>query len=469
MISRTRTSHRRAGCLLACLLAVVGSASAAAGHPGFGARLLLAQKDGRVALFLPESHIGSPAQEDAYFRAVIRPAFAASSALLAERSSVSWFDKTYDQATCQDEGEAEAALDPALNDALQKHAPAAPPAPAELPPALRSVAPVDRIGTPGRFMRFYLLFMNVHQRAYGAIPAEAGARSFRIRNAQSAVLLVAAPRRVVSVEDTGTWLRAYCALGPEQRASMIAETIMRSGRPPDIADAGKTGAELRDATYRDNDAAYRRALHAARAALRSPDATGLAAARQAGDAHAAQASTAGQLAIDRFTLAERSRAWVAALPAALQRERLPFYALGAAHFADGPHGPGLITLLREAGYTISVLADRRALDAALAGVPPAPSPSEAIVTARAMAGGCERSGDSYACNWSDKTTSYLVVSTLPAQRQEAWSACFEREGMHGPEKRCVSSLREAGAERAADLHAASHTTDIDTPPSAKDP
>lgn len=465
MMFHTTTARRRAAalpaCLLACLLAATGAARADANKDGFGARLLLAQKDGRVALLLPESHIGSPAQEDKYFRAVVRPAFAASSALLAERSSVSWFDKTYDQATCPDEGEAEAALDPALNDALRRHAPPAPPA---LPAALRSLSPVDRIDTLGRFMRFYLLFMGAHQRAYGAIPAKAGARGFQIRNAQSGVLLAGMPKRTSSVENTGTWLHAYCALSPAQRASMIADTIAHGAQPPDQADAGKSGAELRDSTYRDNDAAYRRLLEEVRNVLRPPAARARYASGHTRDASGNQTRSAGQRAIDRFTLSERSRGWVAALPAVLQRERLPFYALGAAHFADGPHGPGLITLLREAGYTVSLLPDRRALESALAGVPPAPPRSGAAVTTRALPGGCQRDGDRYACNWSDKSTSYLVVGTPPPQRREAWSACFEREGMYGPEKRCVSSLREAGAERAADLRAADDALNERSPP-----
>jgi hypothetical protein len=467
-MARTTTPRAGAATLAACLLAAAGGASADAGNAGFGARLLLAQKDGHVALLLPESHIGSPAQEDQYFRNVIRPAFAASSALLAERSSVSWFDKTYDQAGCPVESDAEAALDPALNDALRRHAPPTPP---ELPAALRSLAPVDRIGTLGRFMRFYLLFMDAHQRAYGAIPAEAGARSFTVRTAQSGILLAGTPKRVGSVEDTGTWLHAYCAMRPEQRALMIAETIGRSAQPtaPDTADAGKSGAALREATYRDNDAAYRRSLDDVRAALRSPRPPGQA-AWPAHGSPAPLASTAGQLAIDQFTLAERSRAWVAGLPAVWRRERLPFYALGAAHFADGPPGPGLVTLLREAGYSVSLLADRRALDAALAGAPRAAPPSEGSVTSRVLPGGCQRDGDSYACNWSDKSTSYLVASTRPSQRQEAWSACFEREGMYGPQQRCVSALREAGAQRAADLRAAGNNSDIDEqPPSPTDP
>lgn len=450
-MARTTTPRAGAATLAACLLAAAGGASADAGNAGFGARLLLAQKDGHVALLLPESHIGSPAQEDQYFRNVIRPAFAASSALLAERSSVSWFDKTYDQAGCPVESDAEAALDPALNDALRRHAPPTPP---ELPAALRSLAPVDRIGTLGRFMRFYLLFMDAHQRAYGAIPAEAGARSFTVRTAQSGILLAGTPKRVGSVEDTGTWLHAYCAIRPAERAPLIAETIRQSAQPADLADAGKSGRQQRDATYRDNDAAYRRALNDIRAALRAPV--------MADDSNVVHAPTAAEAAIDKFTLVERSRAWMADLPAVLGRERLPFYALGAAHFADSPSGPGLVTLLREAGYKVTLLNDRRALDAALTHLPPpAPPPGQAL-TLRALPGGCERSGDSYGCHWSDRSTSYLVVNTEPAGRREAWSACFEREGMYGPEKRCVSSIRSPGAERAADLARV-------RPPSPSDP
>lgn len=439
-----------AGGLLACMLVVAGAKAEAL---GFGARLLLVQKDGRSALFLPESHIGSPAQEDNYFRTVLRPAFAASSVLLAERSSVSWLDPTYEQAACLDEGEAEASLDPALNEQLRRHVA---PTLNNLPPMLNALSPVDKLDTLDRFMRYYLVFTHTYQRSHGKISSRAGAHSFTIRNAQSGILLAQAPHRVASVEDTGTWQHAYCAMLPEERAALIADTIVQSAQRPEPDDAGKSGSELRAATYRDNDAAYRQTLEHTRAALNAP--------AMANHAHDADTLTAAKLAIDKFILVERSRAWVADLPAVLRRERLPFYALGAAHFADGPSGPGLVTLLREAGYKVSLLNDRHALDASLSQLPPAARPGLAL-TMHVLPGGCQRDGDIYGCDWSDKSTSYFVVNTGPSLRREAWSACFEREGIYGPEKHCVSSLRQASAARAADLSSADNASTIDEKPS----
>ena len=464
MIFRISMPRVAAACLtiaLATPLAAMGSANpeADAEHAGFGARLLLAQKDGRLALFLPESHIGSPAQEDNYFRTVIRPAFAASSALLAERSSVSWFDKTYDRAGCPEQGEIDMALDTALNDALRRHAPA-------VPPALRSISPVDRIDKLGRFIRFYLLFVDVHQREMGKAPVDTASsgRGFKVRNAQSRVLLTEAPRRDISVEDTSTWLRAYCAIAPTQRASLIADAVHQSAIPPDPADSHLTAAQLSAATYRINDAAYRQALANMRATLRAPFPAGGINAPPAGkgprNANYGRTWAPAELVMNKFMLVERSRAWVADLPAVLARERLPFYGLGAAHFADAPFGPGLITLLRAAGYTVSLVDDRPALEMALARLPPPTAAVEQPLKMRTLSGGCQRDGESYGCNWADKTTSYLVVNARQSQQQEVWSACFERERLLGPERSCVSAVRRVGAERAADLSTADRRNEI---------
>lgn len=437
--------HRLAVLFAALFLISVPALAGTAAH--FGPRLLLVRKDGHSAMFLPESHIGSPAQEDGYFRDVIRPAFAASSALLAERSSVSWFERGYDQAACADEGAAEAALDSRLNAALREQAPA-------VPPPLRSVAASDRLETLGRFIRFHLLFVNAHQRAMGRLPAQADAtaRRFQVRNAQSGVLLAEAPRRTSSVEDIGTWLDAYCAMTPQQRSALIASTIEQS-RQESAAGAGGSAEQLRDSTYRDNDADYQRELGRVRAALQAHAAT-----------TDARAWTQDELVLNRFMIVQRSKAWVAGMPAVLAHERLPFYALGAAHFADSPSGPGLITLLRENGYAVHLLADRRALNAALAQLPPARAAErETPLAVRPLAGDCHTDGDSYGCSWSDPTTSYTVLNAQSSQPLEIWSACFQREGMLGPERHCVSSTRQADAQRAADLGASRRR---DKPPPA---
>lgn len=100
---------------------------------------------------------------------------------------------------------------------------------------------------------------------------------------------------------------------------------------------------------------------------------------------------------------------VVSMSAFMQREQLPYYALGSAHFADRLYGPGLIALLRDAGDTIFLLSDRRSLNAALARRPAMPPRRAAnALTMRPLAGGCRRDGASYGCSWSDQSTSYLV-------------------------------------------------------------
>lgn len=440
----------RAGRPYAMVLAMlVASTAAASAGTDFGARLLLVEKDDRIALFLPESHIGSPAQNDRYFRHVIRPAFAASSALLAERSNVSWLDETYFEAACPVESEAEAALDPALNTALRQHPPQVPP---DLLPALRAMSPIDSIDRLGRFMRFYALFVNLHRRDSGAKLNTAGARSFKVRNAQSGVLLALAPHRAYSVEDTGTFMHAYCALQPTQRASLITDTITQSAQP-DPDDASKSATALRTAAYQKIDAEYRQVLTDLRAAFPAPFSAGPIAAPPpvAENTNYLRTWTPAELAVNKFMLSGRSQAWIAELPNVLQRERLPFYALGAAHFADGPYGDGVITLLRNAGYTVSILRNRHELDAALARLPAPAGRPERPLSVHTLTGGCKRDGETYACSWNDKSTSYLLLNAQPTQHQEIWTVCFERESRIGPEKRCVSSERKVGVERATDL------------------
>ncbi|MBP1205133.1 hypothetical protein JOD97_003175 [Duganella sp. 1411] len=81
--------------------------------------------------------------------------------------------------------------------------------------------------------------------------------------------------------------------------------------------------------------------------------------------------------------------------------------------------------------------------------PAAPSPS----ATRTLDGGCARDNDRYGCSWRGPSSDY-IVQNLPQSDQEVWSACFEREGIHGPEKHCTGGVRRVGDERAADLAAA---------------
>jgi hypothetical protein len=432
--------HRSASrfTLFACLMWVLAGLllSSSAGAAGIGARLLLVQKDGHSALFLPETHIGSPAQDDAYFRDVLRPAFAASSVLLAERSSASWFDHDYYQAACADNSQAEAALDPALADALRKHPPA-------VAPALRAFVPDHWTDSIGRFLRFQILFINL--RVHGVpLPngAVAPASTYQVRNAQSSILMTEAPRRFASVEDLGTFLHAYCALTPAQRAALIAETI-RLSNEPNLAEPGKSVAQLRTATYQTLDTEYREALTNMHANL-----------QRSGNAQGTATWTPIELLTNKYLLAERNQAWIAGLPVMMASERLPFYALGAAHFSDTPAGPGLITLLRNAGYSVTLIEDRRVLNVALSRLPALQEQPDSALAAQSLRGGCKRDGEAYGCDWSSPSVTYQVINPKPPQQPEIWSLCYHRKGLHGDQKQCVTSVRKVGTERDADLAAA---------------
>ncbi|PTT85554.1 hypothetical protein DBR42_14285, partial [Pelomonas sp. HMWF004] len=127
------------------LLTLCSAVGAAPRTASLGPRLLAAEKAGRVAFFLPESHIGSPAQRDSYFEQTIKPAFEASSMLLLERPGDPRLDRDYLHRACADEGQEEAGLDARLDAAVLAH-------PAS---ALERVAPLSAT-TPalGRFIRF---------------------------------------------------------------------------------------------------------------------------------------------------------------------------------------------------------------------------------------------------------------------------------------------------------------------------
>lgn len=441
-VRRRRMGVRFAIALLATLWGHMVCAQARSSAM-LGSRLLLVEKDNRTALFLPETHIGTPLQDDEYFRTVVRPAFIASSELLAERSVAPWWDRTFDSAACSDEGAEEAALDEALAATVSMHAVAP-------SPLLRAVTSPKDISTLGRFIRFDRPFFDVHMRGIGQVqlPAGTGNHSILMRNAQSGVLLAGSPRRVASVENKSTMLDAYCSLRPAQRAAHIAATIAQSDGPSDATKAKASDASLKAMSYRSIDAEYGQVLSCMRADMHRSTAAPDCGAREANP------RTEPELTINRFMLVARSRTWIAKLATVMQRERLPFYALGAAHFTDGPAGPGLVTILRASGYKVTLLDDRHALMAVLKRLPQSAPPSPiTLPTMHTLAGGCHHDGFVYGCDWHDETVSFIILNPRSPDRQEIWSACFQHDTQLGPQKWCTSGRRTAAAEPDAELAA----------------
>ncbi len=399
----------------------------------FGARLLLVEKTGKIAFFLPESHIGTPAQHDRYIDGMIRVAFATSSTVLSENSAEAWLDTNNYHRACPLAAEAEAALDPARNAALRTRA-------LPLSPQLRLMASVDDVAPLGRFIRFERLLRTTVANDLGTVPdaGAQGAQHFALPGPQSSQLMAAAPRRFASDEDTGTFFTAYCALAPTDRTMLSEGDLDKINAALIVADAGATVRQMRDNSIHVIDTDYRAALSDIKAILSAPFPAGQVTTPPATleNSNFRRPWSAAELVYHRFLIVERNRAWVAQLPTVLEREHLPFYAIGARHFADAPYRLGLITSLRDAGFNVSLVNNEQALRAALARLPSQLLTEQPIapvpMVARMLGGGClSHPGDTYACVWNDGTTSYHVMQLPQSSDNEIWSICYHRNAMYG--------------------------------------
>jgi hypothetical protein len=278
--------------------------------------------------------------------------------------------------------------------------------------------------------------------------------------------LVANPRPFRSVENTGDFFSAYCALTPLDRAALIGSLIGKAGALDNDSRAPMSSRQMREQSVTTLDALYHDNLANLKGTLAARFPAGQVAAPPAtpGNSNYAQPWAASELIYQRYVLVERNRNWLAQLPGVLASERLPFYAIGVAHFADGPHGPGLITLLREAGYRVSLIDGDAALNAVLARVPARSSqqPVPQSIVAQPLYGQCRNHvGDPYLCAWKGATTSYQLIAMPGSGSHEFVQVCYQREGLYGPLTNCVAMQSVASAERAAELAVA---TGIELPP-----
>ncbi|MFZ4874980.1 TraB/GumN family protein [Janthinobacterium sp. Mn2066] len=415
------------------------------------ARLLVAEKDGRLIFLLPESHIGTPAQQDSYFKQTIRPAFAASSALLLERPSSPRLSPEYDQCSCETESADEAEQDMEINAALRAHP----------DPVLERVMPIKgEIDQLGRFIRFDMLLQAWIGRGYqqpASVDAQAEARqaaTVHVLPAQSAQLIMAMPRPLHSVDDTATFFQAYCALAPMQRRALIRSLLddlalsQQQQSPPQP----EPKPSLRS-LYREIDSLYQASLADIRRTLDQEghtDDAGLA----AGVPHERH-WTDEQLIRQRFLVLERNRVWMAQLPSVLNTERLPFYAIGADHFADHSYGPGLITLLRRAGYHVALVDGQPMLHKLLAHAPAGTGQADLstlpALEPKRLAGKCILIPGNYSCSWANATTIYQANLAGPASPQERLTVCYQRGAQFGSLNQCVTAMVPRAPQRVADL------------------
>lgn len=335
--------------MLRLLIAIVACAlPLAAGAATSTPRLLFVQKDGHVAFMLPETHIGTPRQRDSYFASTIQPAFKASSMLLLEKGDTSHRDAEYAAKACQHEGADEAALDTALDAAIARH-------PATR--AMRIKYTPQKLTTTSRFYRFDLLLRGLLNMSPDMVDRAADAGpELRLLPSMSSRLMQAAPRPWRSLDSLAANFDAYCALSSADRVVLLSHYIDLAkvvAEPPSSASQQKQIDEV----YSQTDALDQSSLTAIAATLDGTRAT------------PPPSNNERSRVRNTFMLVARNRGWMAQLPALFAARELPFFAIGAGHFVDGNDGPGLITMLREAGYTVVQVRDAAHLRTLLAGRP----------------------------------------------------------------------------------------------------
>lgn len=348
-------------------------------------RLLAATQGGRTMLLLPESHTGLQSQYDRYFELVIKPAFLSSSRLLVERPEEIQLAEDIRYKSCPNEAVSEREVDAEINAVLAEVAPKT------IWGRVPAPAPLEHFS---RFMRTELLFDVLYYRK--ADPDRTAMEHPRVKPGSGILpgyawsLMNDSPRPYTSVDTPQSMFRVYCDMAPAARND-FAHSLLKLRQ--EVLDARRRGGDSMDAVA-ELHRVYRVALNHTLAAVQGDNPISTAAVE-----------TPEELQIGRFLLAGRNREWISSLPSLTSNERLPFMIIGAAHFPDTAAGPGLVHLLRDAGYHLSVVQNRAALALLLNKLPPVrphqqmPESKEWIV--EKLDGKCVAVGSLRLCGWNN--------------------------------------------------------------------
>lgn len=396
--------------------------------PALPPRLLAAEKQGQLIFLLPETHVGLRWQFDPYFERVIRPAFAAASVLLSERSEEVQLEQRLRYQACADDDPIERQVDPAVNDAL----------PGILPKTIWGrVPPPAPVTGFSRFMRTELLIDDIYFHKYADAATTARERPPHdvpadATEGYAAHLMLGAPRPHLSVDTPDSLYQSYCWLPPSARNDLAA-SLLRMRDDEAGAGAGVLASPVTvDAGLTAMGKAYRAMLVQT---VHTLD----------GDA-VAPALTPTELGVARFVLAARNRGWIGRLPALAAGQRLPFLVLGAAHFPESNAGPGVIHLLRDAGYRVTLVRDREQLQGLLAQLPPAPAPTPTAAQTgwqrAALPGTCIPVPHNMLCSWGDKRALLTVIGD--GGGRDVLTLCTVRATDWGKRSNCTSVHVPAG-------------------------
>lgn len=290
-------------------------------------RLFLVERGNSAAFFLPITHLASAVEiNDRYLDQIIRPAYDSSTELLDETAAIgpeNFF------VSCDAHEISDASIDPALDNEFSL---------AVAGSYWDSFDPLMRANV-GRFMKFLMVFLPPEKQ-------HANPQDLYTSPPVQAILFQQEKKPHSSIESVSDMFNAYCSLSVSERELLIryAISISRTPETSQIELMRKKIPKMLSSQYLEE-------LQKAVVTLNSVSPPQSSISQRVLLAPAVDEKAA----YGKYALALRNKNWMNTINKISEQPGTAFYALGAAHFADGPNRQGLISLLRENGYRVSLI------------------------------------------------------------------------------------------------------------------
>lgn len=284
-------------------------------------RLFMAKKGNHISFFLPLSHETSAIERDNYLATVIEPVFRRASIVYDESAH-----KSHIYAMAALPCESQTNLPHATKSKLKKKFD-------EQQKFDKYVFPAPEILVQPEFAYFMLL-------RFG--PVEIDQTLFKpsqlvVNHGQiSTVLAEKYDTERTSIETMEDFRRIYCDLSNDEKELAIEKLL------------GLLAGPLEFNVEPEASQIYKRVLFSAIQTLKTSS-------KNTEKKPMTQDYSLLEKAYDKFFMSSRNKLWLKKIKAASQVEGVPFYGLGAAHFSSNVDGPGLFTLLKENGFSVSLI------------------------------------------------------------------------------------------------------------------
>lgn len=292
-------------------------------------RLLAAEKGDHLSFFLPITHVGTSVEDGgAYLDDVIRIAFRQSTALYDESSlsvgPISWLNDCPKEFV---DGELDERLDKAFHEAVQGS-------------AFWNANTLFKKKV-SRFTKMHHIVLSL-----GGQPPLDSTEPIIFRRPAQRLLHAEHHIPYESIETTDEIFTAYCDVDVEERHAFV-RSLVSEGNSERARGQTTTPKQYLD----DAATLYVGYLNLAMAELRGQKDIGQAVPESEFD-----------IRLGGVYIWPRNQLWIKRINQLAKTTAIPFYALGAAHFPTLESRKGLITLLREEGYSLTLITDRNELN-----------------------------------------------------------------------------------------------------------